>query len=301
MNYAGKTNLKTLIPPVVSFATGGVLWMFEGTHTDIKDFLENKFPNFYPRETSPEVRHGISYDFWCHMLRRRKILELVTDPGVILDLGCGTGDLSVELALRGHQVIGLDQFAPPSGNFIDEQLAKTLAERYGVPATFLRGEATDLSRFASASFDYVIMGELLEHFADSTILLEGVHRVLKPGGHLLVTVPNVASLGSRWCLARHGVFLDNWVEHRQHFNQRELERLLQKQSFEPTHITSDFVDVPRLGTGGSIHLGHRWVLRALACLADRYPRLGRSLIVRCRRGVSKDGRGSCARSEESRR
>jgi hypothetical protein len=79
------------------------------------------------------------------------------------------------------------------------------------------------------------------------------------------------------------VFLDNLVEHRQHFNLRELERLLRGHGFEPLRVTSDFVDVPRYGVRPE-YLGRRWVLQVLTSLADRYPRLGHSLIIRCRRG-----------------
>ncbi len=51
--------------------------------------------------------------------------------------------------------------------------------------------------YADESFDTVVCGELIEHlFHDPMHMMSEINRILKPGGHLLLTTPNVASLRS---------------------------------------------------------------------------------------------------------
>ncbi|MBK8167679.1 MAG: class I SAM-dependent methyltransferase [bacterium] len=52
--------------------------------------------------------------------------------------------------------------------------------------------------FDNASFDYVVSIEGIEHIADPFAFMGEVRRVLRPGGRLLLTTPNVGSLESRW-------------------------------------------------------------------------------------------------------
>ncbi len=65
---------------------------------------------------------------------------------------------------------------------IDDELARGLAWRDQVDVTFQRGAPGDLSRFEAAALDHLIMGEILEHFADPGAILQGVRRVLRAGG-----------------------------------------------------------------------------------------------------------------------
>lgn len=59
----------------------------------------------------------------------------------------------------------------------------------------------DLNRdalpWADATFDVVVCNEIIEHIFDTDRLLEEMHRVLKPGGKLIISTPNLASLPNR--------------------------------------------------------------------------------------------------------
>jgi SAM-dependent methyltransferase len=111
-----------------------------------------------------------------------RILDLVLmGRGVLqaLDVGCGTGFLSFELAARGHRVIGVD-FAPA---MIAE--ARRKAQVRGVSIRFEEADAEQLS-FPSGSFDLVISRHLLWTLAHPEAAIDEWIRVLRPGGRLVI-------------------------------------------------------------------------------------------------------------------
>jgi 2-polyprenyl-3-methyl-5-hydroxy-6-metoxy-1,4-benzoquinol methylase len=99
----------------------------------------------------------------------------------ILDLGCGRGWLSRALAARG-EVLGTDVTA-------------AAVERARELFPGLRFERADveglLASRGEASFDLVVSSEVLEHVGDGDkpAFLRGVHRLLRPGGHAVLTTP----------------------------------------------------------------------------------------------------------------
>jgi SAM-dependent methyltransferase len=106
-------------------------------------------------------------------------LEL-QDGSRVLDCGCGMGfQLLAMSRLRRLELVGLDPDP--------ERLAYAAAE--GVPAELVQGDAQQLP-FADASFDAVLMTEVLEHVPDDRRALREVLRVLRPGGVLALSVPN---------------------------------------------------------------------------------------------------------------
>ena len=97
---------------------------------------------------------------------------------IILDVGCGRGYLLSMLKPEGRALCGLD-VSPAAA-----RAAKTIVR----DASFLAGEAQNVP-FKSDSFDYLICTELLEHLQGDGAIRE-FYRVLKPGGTVLITVPN---------------------------------------------------------------------------------------------------------------
>jgi SAM-dependent methyltransferase len=101
-----------------------------------------------------------------------------------LEVGCGTGFDSCVLALRhpGLAAIGID--------FSDRALAAAtaIAQRLGAKADFRKADMMALP-FGDAAFDLVFSQGVMEHFPDPTVpMLEQV-RVLRPGGTLVIDVP----------------------------------------------------------------------------------------------------------------
>jgi ubiquinone/menaquinone biosynthesis C-methylase UbiE len=96
-----------------------------------------------------------------------------------LDVGCGTGFLSLELAGRGHRVTGID-FAP---QMLAEARKKAAAQ--GLAVRCEEGDAEQL-RFAAGSFDLVMTRHVLWTLPHPEQAMDEWIRVLRPGGRLAV-------------------------------------------------------------------------------------------------------------------
>ncbi|GFN22064.1 MAG: class I SAM-dependent methyltransferase [Thermoanaerobacteraceae bacterium] len=113
----------------------------------------------------------------------------------ILDIGCGTGNFSLELARRGARVTGIDVSEPML------QRAREKAAREGVSIRFLRSDARRLP-FPDESFDAVVSVTALEFVPDLRAALQEAYRVLRAGGRLVVGVIGGRSAWSRYYEAK---------------------------------------------------------------------------------------------------
>jgi len=125
-------------------------------------------------------------------------------PGLwLLDVGCGPGTITVDLARRvapGH-VIGIDR-APD----VVAQ-ASALAGERGIEADVCVGDAYTLP-FPDAAFDVVHAHQLLQHLSDPVRALTEMRRVLKPGGVLAARDSDYACFA--W--APTDPLLSRWLE-----------------------------------------------------------------------------------------
>ena len=103
----------------------------------------------------------------------------------IADLGCGTGALSIELARRGHRVIGID----PSTSMLAVARSRPGHDK----VTWIDGDATALASIV----DLVVMtGHVVQFFLDDREwmgALHAIHNALAPGGYLAFESRNPAS------------------------------------------------------------------------------------------------------------
>lgn len=141
----------------------------------------------------PEVPASSGQDRARRQARILKdVLRDVASPASIVDIGCGDG-AATSLAARvnpGHRIVGLDWSAD----------ALRHAQSRGL--TLLRAEVEPAALpIASGRADVVIMSELIEHLIDPDSALEEARRVLKPGGTLLLSTPNLAAWYNRGLLA----------------------------------------------------------------------------------------------------
>ncbi len=127
-------------------------------------------------------------------IEQKLILNLIGEAGgrTILDVGCGDGELAVELWKRGAKVAGIDA----SARMIEA--ARERARRHGADITFEVATAQELP-FAPDAFDAVVAVTVLCFVEDAALVLREAARVLRPGGRLII-----GELGSRniWAAER---------------------------------------------------------------------------------------------------
>jgi ubiquinone/menaquinone biosynthesis C-methylase UbiE len=123
-------------------------------------------------------------------LRRKVIMDLLrpslSKPGHWLDAGCGSGYFSRELAKAGCDVTGVDAAA----GMVEESCTRAEAEGMKDHTTFAVVESIERLPFADAIFDGVLCSSVVEYVPDAATALHELSRVLRPGGHALITVPN---------------------------------------------------------------------------------------------------------------
>lgn len=113
-----------------------------------------------------------------------------------VDLGCGDGTATALASARcekagpGLRLAGLDWSAEALGR----------ARQRGVPVARASAEAPGLP-MAAGSVDIVVMSEIVEHLVDPDAALAEARRILVPGGHLLLSTPNLAAWYNRVLLA----------------------------------------------------------------------------------------------------
>jgi SAM-dependent methyltransferase len=139
----------------------------------------------------------------------------------VLEVGAGTGRDSLALAKRGAHVVTIDY---------SDQSLRIIRDVAGAELGIVCGDALSLP-FADDSFDIVFHQGLLEHFRQPLDLLRENRRVLRPGGHLLVDVPQ------RWhyyTLMKHALMAVNrwFAGWETEFSARELAGLVREAGFE---------------------------------------------------------------------
>lgn len=195
--------------------------------------------------------------------RVRQVLDLVGEKKVILDVGCGIGEIGTLLIQNKNKVYGVD-------------ISPTAAKRAGKRG--LIAKHSDIEKegipFRNDYFDVVLVGEVIEHVFDTGQFLEEIRKKLKKRGELVLTTPNLATLGRRLLLliGRNPLIETELTKyssgHIRYFIEDNLLALLKSHRFEVSHFSSDIVNFTADGRVNS-----RW-------LARLFPSLGRTLIIK---------------------
>jgi 2-polyprenyl-3-methyl-5-hydroxy-6-metoxy-1,4-benzoquinol methylase len=130
-----------------------------------------------------------------------KLLEAVGTGNRVLDVGCSSGYLARPLAERGNTIVGLE---------LDPEAARA-AEEFCELVLVGDVETMDLP-LEPGSFDVVLGGDVIEHLRDPAATLARLRPLLRPGGRVVLSTPNVANwairlslLSGRWRYTDRGI------------------------------------------------------------------------------------------------
>jgi ubiquinone/menaquinone biosynthesis C-methylase UbiE len=143
---------------------------------------------------SPERTYSIYETIWkkeLHYIDWKRFALLVKhyqeEKGKYLDIGCFNSPMPLELVktYRNQEITAVDY----CGKLIDE-----LKERHP-EVNYLWADAEKLP-FENEYFDYIVIGELIEHTEDPAKIVREAMRVLKKGGWLAISTPNDEANGN---------------------------------------------------------------------------------------------------------
>jgi SAM-dependent methyltransferase len=179
--------------------------------------------------------------------------------GTLLEIGPGTGAFLNYARNAGWRVIGVE-----TARFAAEKIAR----QYGVDVRCGTLSTVDLE---GKQFDVVHMSHVLEHFIDPAASLRIIHKVLKPGGHVIIEVPNEFE-NLQFRLSKALGRLRPYPVRSTHvffFSPSSLRRLLQQSRFTVTHVSTVRDVEARSGIG-----------RLVRCCAEKIERpLGMAPLI----------------------
>jgi SAM-dependent methyltransferase len=201
-----------------------------------------RFEEFYGRNWSQgavlwEDRYPSDQRSYAVSLYRRRneaiARSLPRDLGVVLDLGCGAGDVAAMLSSRARVMLATDL------SMVNVQATRDNIRP--LPVGLAQAGAERLP-FADDSIDVVVLADVVEHVPDAPAALAEIRRVLRPGGYLVCATPIRSTLGF-WRAVDWGVRalarprtagrlrFTNAVVYERFFSMRELGLLLGRAGF----------------------------------------------------------------------
>ena len=114
-----------------------------------------------------------------HLIAYKEAAKIIS--GTVLEVGSGEGYGIMELAPKAEHYIAVDKY--------NTDISDELNETNNI--TFIQSEVPPLKGIEDNSVDFVVTFQVIEHIEDDERFLQEIHRVLKPGGKVILTTPNV--------------------------------------------------------------------------------------------------------------
>lgn len=165
------------------------------------------------------------------------INELVRDgDNIILEIGCGEGNSGKNLKEQGKavEVVGVEK-VPEIAEIAKTKIDKVIC----ADVEFLK------LPFSKEYFDYVIIGDVLEHLYDPWMVVSELRQYLKRGGYIIASIPNIRN----WRIIRDLVLKGEWEycsegllddTHLRFFTKKSMMRLFESKDFEVNRIIPRF-------------------------------------------------------------
>jgi len=128
---------------------------------------------------------ALKLSFWENHFEWQAVSSYPEIHGRILDFGCGSGHSDIFLARNGYEIHGVDlsSIGIDIANFLRDK------ESFAVRQRLSFSLADIVSAFPENPFDSAWSSHVFEHISDPVPILQGLKRWLKPGAHLLISVP----------------------------------------------------------------------------------------------------------------
>jgi SAM-dependent methyltransferase len=126
-----------------------------------------------PGQVDPDLwnEHFARYGFASRLARQKRVL----------DIACGTGYGSAELAVVARTVTGID---------VSSEAVTYANEHYALPNLHFECASAEAVPHEDQCFDLIVAFEVIEHLENSRALLTEARRLLAPGGQFIVSTPN---------------------------------------------------------------------------------------------------------------
>lgn len=187
--------------------------------------LSELYPPTYLGDTERVVEEYLSgrlsgTSSWRMEVEKVQLVERFCGGGKILDVGCGEGKFLWALDGERWERHGVE---------LNAAIVETVGPR--VPGVSITIGSLDAGQLPLASFDVITFWHVLEHIPRPAAALQRVFELLKPGGTVVISLPNIASHQARW-------FRSNWYafsdvpRHLHHFSPGSLRLLLEAAGLE---------------------------------------------------------------------
>ncbi len=197
----------------------GLVWLEKSKwHSDQQTYYSEQY---YSEEYSgrKDLKSLFSYRF--------KLIKKYFKPeGKILEIGAASGDFLHLLQDVGYEVYGVE---------LSKRAAEQAARLYRLDLS--QGTLEDAA-FSENYFDYIVMYHVLEHVPDPHATLKEAYRVLKPGGRILIEVPNAHSIDMR--SKRLLLNILDYPNHIYAFSPQLLKKLTVDAGFKPVTLEKSF-------------------------------------------------------------
>ena len=251
----GKQHMRLISPDARDYITGDrfAIWRCANCGVASTELNNSDLSPYYPqqyRRYSPLVLMILKT---LYRMRVNRWTQYFSQPGYAYEMGCGDGFMLDALRRDGWRVLGSER---------NDEMLVIAREKLQIPV--FAGDPETLP--AEPTFDLIILFQVLEHLPDPAKTLSTLATLLKPGGRLVIGVPNYASWqarfgGTKW-------FHLDVPRHLFHYTPDSLSRALERAGL----TVSDTNDV------SPEHDPFGWVQTVLNRLDSRQNRLTRLLM-----------------------